>query len=80
MKLRDWLDRCKLSVVQFAGIIKVDRSYVHKWMRGEYVPSKKIMDRIRDVTLEKVFVFDDLVTKKRKTGENGTSTRRADSI
>ncbi len=60
MTLREWLFKQRLSITYFAYILKVDRTYVYRWMKGEKVPSQKIMDKIRKITLDQVSNFEDL--------------------
>jgi len=54
MNLREWLFENRLSVTYFAGLLKVDRSYVHKWMKGSKTPSYKIMEKIRRLSTNQV--------------------------
>jgi len=60
MNLREWLFRRRLSITFFAALMKVDRSYIHRWMKGDYIPSPKIMDRIREISMDEVNEYEDL--------------------
>jgi transcriptional regulator with XRE-family HTH domain len=65
MKLREWLFKNRLSVTYFAAILKVDRSYVHMWLRGTKFPSQELLDKIRTLTVGKVRGIKDLKDVKR---------------
>ena len=60
MNLREWLFSKRMSITFFAAVMKVDRSYVHRWLKGNNVPSDYIMDRIREISLDKVYHKEDL--------------------
>ena len=60
MNLREWLFKQRLSITYFAGLLKVDRSYVHQWMSGLNVPSEKIMMKIRKISMNRVSKTEDL--------------------
>ena len=34
------------------------------WIRGTAIPSKRLMDKVRNLTDEKIFTFEDLVSKR----------------
>jgi len=59
MTLREWLNKTLISVSSFSALLKVDRSYIHSWLRGDKKPSKWIMARIKQVTLGKVTILKD---------------------
>ena len=61
MILRTWLRKHSLSITYFAAVLKVHRSYVHKWMKGQRVPSERIMKKIREISMDLVGSIDDLV-------------------
>jgi transcriptional regulator with XRE-family HTH domain len=71
MNLREWLFTQRLSIKYFAGLMRVDRSYVHRWLKGTRLPSEDIMKRIREISLDSVFNPEDLkdVEKKRQKRE-----------
>jgi len=60
MKLRDWLVRVRLSIMDFAKLVGVSRSYVHMILMGDRVPSKDLLDRIKYISMGKVKEFEDL--------------------
>lgn len=60
MILRTWLRKHSLSITYFAAVLKVHRSYVHKWMKGQRVPSDRIMKKIRELSIDQVTEIDDL--------------------
>lgn len=72
MNLREWLFSKRMSITFFAAVMKVDRSYVHRWLKGNNVPSDYIMDRIREISLDKVYHKEDLkdVQVSREDKEN----------
>lgn len=54
MRLVEWLERTKIKTTAFACLLEIDRSYLHRILKGEKVPSDKIMERIREITLGNV--------------------------
>ena len=66
MTLREWLFKQRLSITFFAALMKVDRSYVHRWMKGSHIPSPKIMDRIREISMDQINKYKDLKDVKVK--------------
>lgn len=72
MNLREWLFSKRLSITYFAGLLKVDRCYVHRWIAGKQIPSEKIMKKIRELTLGQIRKFEEL------KDEQTTSDRRND--
>lgn len=66
MNLREWLFRQRLSITYFAGLIKVDRSYIYQWMQGKNIPSNQIMDRIRKISRNEVSTHEDLKDEREK--------------
>ena len=66
MNLREWLFKQRLSITYFAGLMKVDRTYVHKWMQGLKVPSDDLMERIREISMDEVYEKEDLKDVKIK--------------
>lgn len=72
MNLREWLFSKRMSITFFSAVMKVDRSYVHRWLKGNNVPSDYIMDRIREMSLDKVYHKEDLkdVQVSREDKEN----------
>ena len=60
MNLREWLFKNRMRLIYFAALMKVDRTYVHKWMRGTHAPSEKVMKRIREISLGTISTHDDL--------------------
>jgi transcriptional regulator with XRE-family HTH domain len=60
MNLREWLFKHQLKITYFAAVLKVDRTYVHKWMKGQRIPSEKIMKKIREMTIDQVGSLEDL--------------------
>ena len=63
MNLREWLFKHRLPITYFAAVLKIDRSYVHKWMKGKRTPSDKIMKKIREISMGQVLTQDDLKDK-----------------
>ena len=72
MNLREWLFKQRLSITFFAALMKVDRSYVHRWLKGTNLPSADVMDRIREISMDQVNEYEDLkdVKIKRKAPES----------
>ena len=69
MFLIDWLHDERMSITDFASKIGVDRSYVYMWLNGNWVPSEKIMAKIREVSLNKVLNAEDLlITRGKRRG------------
>lgn len=60
MNLREWLFKQRISIKFFSTLINVDRTYVHKWMKGTHVPSEEVLEKIRELSLNEVSSNDDL--------------------
>jgi hypothetical protein len=58
--LRDWLNKCRLSVTDFCLILGVSRSFMHRLMSGTRKPSIQMMDHIRAITNGKIRDEEDL--------------------
>lgn len=72
MNLREWLFKNRMRIIFFAALMKVDRSYVHRWMKGECVPSAKLMSKIKEISMDEICKPEDLIDapiirKKEKT-------------
>ena len=76
MKLRKWLFINELSITYFAATMKIDRSYVHMWMRGKKVPSGEIMGRVRKFTMGKVSELRDLKDEKKRRSLHAVRQKR----
>jgi hypothetical protein len=59
--LRDWLNKCHLSVTDLSLILGVHRSYLHKLMTGTRLPSQNLLDHIKVITNGKVKDIYDLI-------------------
>jgi len=66
MNLREWLFKQRLSITFFAALMKVDRTYVHRWFTGQKVPSEDVMERIREISMGQVTNKEDLKDAKPK--------------
>jgi len=60
MKLREWLYRKRLTIRDFSDLLGYDRTYIHCWMNGSRIPSKRTLDAVKQFTFNKVKKFDDL--------------------
>lgn len=54
MNLREWLFKKRMRICYLAAVLHVDRTYIHRWMKGSSIPSEKIMSKIREITLDEV--------------------------
>lgn len=66
MNLREWLFKQGLSITFFAALMKVDRSYVHRWFNGQKIPSERVMKRIREISMGTISTVEDLKDVERK--------------
>ncbi len=60
-KLVEWIKNNGLTVEYFACLLRVDRSYIYKIAKGNNLPSKKIMEKIKKITHGAISEFEDLV-------------------
>lgn len=67
MNLKEWLFMQRLSITVFAGLLKVDRTYVHRWFTGKKIPSDEVMERIRTLTMGNIDSKEDLKDEKQKS-------------
>jgi transcriptional regulator with XRE-family HTH domain len=67
--LRDWLYQKRLSITFFAALLHVDRTYIHKLMKGQKIPSDKLMEKIREISLDEIYNKEDLIDEKRERRE-----------
>ena len=70
VKLRLWLFKNKVKITQFATQAGVSRWYVHKWFNGT-VPTQNILDRVREVTNDEVYKYEDLKDESNEKKKNG---------
>jgi transcriptional regulator with XRE-family HTH domain len=54
MDLRRYLDANDISVAEFAGILDVTVQAVHRYINGERIPKREVMDRIIRITAGRV--------------------------
>ena len=64
MKLREWLFKTRISVKDFSKLLGINRSYMHTIMNGSQIPSQRILDRIKDVTIGQVSKIEELSEKQ----------------
>ena len=67
--LRNWLNRNKISVTFLAELLRIDRSYIHKWTRGIEIPSAAIMRRLVELSMGHVENIKDLVDEEERKGD-----------
>ena len=60
MNLREWLFAKRMSITFFSALMRVNRSSVYHWMKGQNVPSDKIMEKIREISLDRVYHKEEL--------------------
>ena len=60
-KLLKWIRNSGLTVEYFAFKIKIDKSYIYKWAKGLFIPSEKILKRIKRATLGAISKVEDLL-------------------
>lgn len=63
MNLRQWLGKTKISITDFANLIGIDRSYLHKILKGTLSPSEEVRKRISEITMDQVITKDELKGK-----------------
>ena len=63
INLMDWIKNKGISVECFAMMAKIDKSYVYKIIRGEQVPSDKLMKKIKKITMGDITKPEDLVSE-----------------
>lgn len=66
MTLRQWLTACRLSVVDFADLMDLDRSWIYRWMEGKFQPSQKTLLKVIEITEGRVNSMELLLDNTRK--------------
>ncbi len=61
INLMDWIKNKGINVECFAMMAKIDKSYVYQFMRGEKVPSDKLMKKIKKITMGEISKPEDLL-------------------
>lgn len=61
MKLREWIFRTKIKIGDLCVFLDLDRSYLYKIRKGHCKPSEKVMKKIRDLTLDSIKDYEDLL-------------------
>jgi transcriptional regulator with XRE-family HTH domain len=54
MDLRQYLDDRAIPITAFAGTIGVSVQAIHRYLNGERIPKREVMDRITRATAGKV--------------------------
>ena len=65
LTLREWLGMVRLEIKAFASLLEISEFYVHQILRGEKNPSKKLDDKIFDLSMHKVYYLNDSKRKAR---------------
>lgn len=60
MKLSSWMKKTNMNATDLSRFLHVDRSYVHKMLKGQRKPSVQILNRIYFLTMGKIKTFNDL--------------------
>lgn len=58
MKLKEYLDKSKLGVYDFASVLKVTPNAVYNWIKGEIRPHRSIAKKIVKKTKQEVTMED----------------------
>lgn|GEM_PF-7073678 len=59
--LREWMFKKKISITFLSALLHVDRTYIHKLMKGQKIPSDKLMEKFRELSLNQIFEKEDLI-------------------
>ncbi len=59
MKLIQWLSETKIKVNDLAHLIQVSRNHLYLIRRGKKNPSKRLMKKIKEMTMGHVATIDD---------------------
>lgn len=68
MRLKDWLKWTTIPISKFADLIGINRSYLHKIMKGKHTPSDRVMFKIVRVTSGKVGEKEELINETKSCG------------
>ena len=60
MNLRDWLYQYGVNIKEFADALDVDRTYIHRIMKGVRSPSDALLEKIGELTNNQVVYRADL--------------------
>lgn len=66
MNLRDWIYKNKMTVSSLARYLGVHRSYIHKWLRGDKVPSAEIMQTLAKISGNRIHSHEQLLDIRKK--------------
>ncbi len=61
VNLMEWIKKRGMNVECFAIMAKIDKSYVYKFIRGEKIPSDRLMKKIKKITMGEIQCPEDLV-------------------
>ena len=67
MRLKKWLKLTTIPISKFAELIGINRSYLHKIMKGKHTPSDRVMFKIIRVTSGSVASKEDLKNDTEKS-------------
>ena len=74
MDLPEYLFKNKISVIKFAKILGTERTYVHRWMSGDRIPSKNMLQKISNATEGQITRFDQLLDKRKIDEEKDSAS------
>lgn len=60
INMMEWLSQSGLSVKLFCLALEIDKSYLYKIMKGDCVPSKQLMTKIKKLTKGKIDIPEKL--------------------
>ena len=59
--LMEWIKKRGMNVECFAMLAKIDKSYVYKFIRGDNIPSDRLMKKIKKITNGEIANPEDLI-------------------
>ncbi len=67
VNLMEWIKKRGMNVECFALLTKIDKSYVYKFIRGDKIPSDRLMKKIKKITMGEISKPEDLITCQKES-------------
>jgi transcriptional regulator with XRE-family HTH domain len=64
ISLKEWLFIHRITVKDFAQTLGITRIYLHQIIKGQFIPSDDLMERIKQNTEGWISTYDDLLDKR----------------
>ncbi len=65
MNLKEWMFKKKISVTLLSALLHIHRTYLHQLINGKKIPSDKLMEKIREVSVGEVCNKAEIVDRRK---------------